>query len=65
MRCCVLTFCFVTTFCADDIYIGCADGQAAQADLRLCCSHMSKTGFPVTWLKSYGTTSCTFLKTSF
>ena len=24
--------------------------QDAQADLRLCCSHMAKTGFLMTWL---------------
>ena len=28
----------------------CAD---AQADLRLCCSHMTKTGFLMTWLISW------------
>ena len=25
--------------------------QTAQADLQLCCSHMAKTGFLMTWLQ--------------
>ena len=27
----------------------------AQADLHLCCSHMAKTGFLMTWLNSWFT----------
>ena len=36
--------------CADWCWSDCAD---AQADLRLCCSHMAKTGFLMTWLNYY------------
>ena len=28
----------------------CLDCADVQADLRLCCSHMAKTGFLMTWL---------------
>ena len=33
----------------------------AQADLRLCCSHMAKTGFLMTWLIFAGNVICIFV----
>ena len=37
----------------------CAD---AQADLRLCCSHMAKTGFFMTWLISWNANELKWVK---